>query len=315
MRKAFATASIRLHGHSVSGIEIDMVTSDRSAQGLRPITAPDMEYTVIAGYRFFDLKNKSEIRYPLRSFCRQLDLVGTILLSDEGINCYVAGTHQSIERFKTHLHDELLVPTIEWKEHRSLTMPWRRMLVKLKKEIITMGFPDIRPADFTAKNISPKQFKEWLDTDKDMMVIDTRNDYEVKLGKFKTAIDLHVANFTEFALRARELPSAAKDKPVVMYCTGGIRCEKASALFLKHYGFKEVYQLKGGILNYFKEVGGDHFEGECLVFDRRVGLSPNEVESNQCFVCHANLSAADRLSERYQPFLRCPHCADIQKTQ
>lgn len=268
----------------------------------------EAEFTVIAGYRFFDLERPREAQQILRSRCRDLGLKGTILLSHEGINSYVSGSAEAIRQYKNLIHEELQFPTIDYKEHQSPRHAWQYMFVKVKKEIIRMGFPDIRPADFTAEAITPREFKKWLDEKRDITVIDTRNDYEVEQGKFKGALDLRVATFQEFAQKAGTLPDELKEKPVVMYCTGGIRCEKASALFLKHYGFKQVYQLQGGILNYFKDVGGDHYEGDCLVFDRRVSLSPAEEEARHCFKCKAPISDEDHQRPDYIPFESCPSC-------
>ena len=232
----------------------------------------DHLFKVIAGYKFFDLKNPEEIRLPLRKFCRDLGMKGTILLSREGLNSYLSGTPEAIDQYLHHLHAELKVPEMEYKNSISHFQPFTRMLVKVKKEIITMGFPEILPHEFTGPRISPETFKDWLDRNKEMMVLDTRNDYEIGFGKFKNARDLNSTTFKDFAQKAAEMPDEIKQKPVVMYCTGGIRCEKASALFLKKYNFKEVYQLDGGILNYFNQVGSDHFEGKCFVFDNRIAV-------------------------------------------
>lgn len=272
------------------------------------MSASDFKFTVIAGYRFFDIADPKSAQAKLRDRCKTLNILGTIILSHEGINSYVAGSHESIESFKNFLQVDLGFPEIEFKQHQSSAAPWRYLMVKVKKEIITMGDSDIRPVDFTGDRISPKQFKQWLDEKKDIAVLDTRNGYEVEFGKFSNAIDLRVRTFKEFAERVTELPENLKKKPLVMYCTGGIRCEKASALLLKKHGYEEVYQLDGGILNYFKEVGGDHYEGECLVFDRRVGLNPHEVESKHCYNCHTPLSADDLNDPHYVPFRNCPHC-------
>ncbi len=265
-------------------------------------------YKLLNGYRFFDWDQPELIRFPLRTFCRDLKLVGTILLSREGINVSVSGTAMAVEEFRSALVHKFQVPVITYKEYDTERLAWKKMLVKMKKEIITMGFPDIRPAEFTGPTLSPVEFKKWLSENREMTVLDTRNDYEVRLGKFKSAVDLHATSFTDFAKRAAHLPEEIKQKPVVMYCTGGIRCEKASALFLKHYGFKEVYQLEGGILQYFKDVGQDHYEGECLVFDRRVGLSGEELEYRRCFKCDRELTVEDIEHPAYEPFESCPSC-------
>ncbi len=273
-------------------------------------TQINTQYTVLQGYRFFDLPNPEAVRFPLRDLCRSLNLVGTIILSKEGMNISLAGTTEAICEYKSRFQKEFNLPPVEYKEHFSERLAWRQIIVKIKKEIITMGVPDIRPMDFTGENLPAREFKKWLDEKRDITVIDTRNNYEIELGKFKSAVDLNVRTFSEFAKKAADLPQEMKEKPLVMYCTGGIRCEKASALFLKHYGFKEVYQLEGGILKYFKEVGGDHYDGECLVFDRRVGLNPQEVETNYCVNCKTPLNLSDYTHPKFIPFLRCPACAN-----
>jgi predicted sulfurtransferase len=269
-----------------------------------------MTFKVISGYKFFHLTNALEIRFPLREFCRAHQLKGSILLSSEGVNSFVAGTSEAIQMYKDHVHKTLGFPSFVYKENDSDHQPFTRMLVKIKKEIISMGMPEIKPEEFTGPALSPRNFKSWLDEGRDVVVVDTRNDYEVQLGKFKNALDLKVGSFREFAQKAATLNEDIKSKPVVMYCTGGIRCEKASALFLQKYGFKEVYQLEGGILNYFKEVGGDHFEGECFVFDQRVALnsSAKETETDQCYACRAVLTVEELSSSDYIPFKHCPHC-------
>lgn len=236
-------------------------------------------FQTIAGYKFFTFENYKEIRFPLRTFCRDLGLKGTILLSPEGINSFLAGSPEAVQKYWDHLHQEVQIPLMDYKIQSVDFQPFSRMLVKIKKEIITMGVEEMIPLRSTGPRLSPKEFKNWLDENKEMVVLDTRNDYEIEFGKFKSAIDLRVKSFRDFAKNAATLPDSMKSKPVVMYCTGGIRCEKASALFIDKLGFKEVYQLDGGILNYLKECGYAHYEGECFVFDERV-TSNQKVKSS-----------------------------------
>jgi len=275
----------------------------------------ESRFKVVAAYKFFDLKNALEIRFPLRDFCKSLGMKGTILLASEGLNSFLAGTEEAIETYKKEAVSQFGLPSMTYKEHFSHRQPFTRMLVKIKKEIISTGMPDLRPADYTAPALSPNEFKKWLDEKKEVTVFDTRNHYEVKLGKFKGAIDLNVRSFREFAAKSAKLPDELKSKPVVMYCTGGIRCEKAGALFLQKYGFKEVYQLQGGILNYFKVAGDSHFEGECMVFDHRVGIDANDSETNKCFVCESKLSFEDIKSADFIAFKHCPHCKNQELLQ
>ncbi len=233
----------------------------------------EKRFQVIAAYKFFDIADPQSIREPLRNFCQALGMKGTILLSCEGINFNVSAESSKLDEFRKYLTSDLKFPELEFKEHFFESQPFNRMLVKVKKEIISMGMPEIKPADFTGPNLAPVEFKKWLDEKRDITVLDTRNDYEVEMGKFENAVHLNVGTFRKFAEVAKDLPSEMKEKPLVMYCTGGIRCEKASALFIQKYGFKNVYQLEGGILKYFQEVGSDHYQGDCWVFDQRVGLN------------------------------------------
>ncbi|WP_372367487.1 rhodanese-related sulfurtransferase [Candidatus Uabimicrobium sp. HlEnr_7] len=228
------------------------------------------QYLNVAAYAFFKIENLTDQRDRLLNFCTEKQLRGSILLAEEGMNLYVCGLSENIENLQDYLHKELNVPQMEYKQSWSDFQPFRRMLVKIKNEIITMKQDDIKPEEHTGPRLSPKEFKKWLDENRDIYVLDTRNDYEIKHGKFEQAQHLDVKSFTEFAEKAQELDENIKEKPVVMYCTGGIRCEKASSLFLKNYGFKEVYQLEGGILKYFEECGGEHYDGDCFVFDDRI---------------------------------------------
>jgi len=185
------------------------------------------------------------------------------------------------------------------------------MLVKRKREIIALGMDDIRPAEFTGPYISPEDFKQMLDEGDDVVVLDTRNDYETRVGMFEGAVDLDIATFREFPGAIEELPEEYRSKTVVMYCTGGIRCEKASAVMLKS-GFDDVRQLEGGILGYFEECGGTHWKGDCFVFDQRVALDHQleETEIVMCFKCREPLSADEQKSEQYVIGQYCPYCIE-----
>jgi len=264
----------------------------------------------IAGYHFFDLPKPEELRLQLKEFCLNQDLKGTVLLSTEGVNIFVAGLPVNISHFKSFLIQDLKFPAISFRESWSQERPYNRMLVRLKKEIISMGVKDVRPQNFTSPYIEPKELHQWLKSGKDILLLDTRNDFEIKLGKFSGAQDLNVNSFREFARLAKNAPKDWRKKPLVMYCTGGIRCEKASALFLKKYGFKEVYQLAGGIINYFQHCGNDYFDGECFVFDKRVCLDGdlNETPTQQCFNCRAVVALENLSHPDYQPPNSCPQC-------
>ena len=183
------------------------------------------------------------------------------------------------------------------------------MLVKRKREIISLGMDEIRPAEFTGPHISPKEFKQMLDDGDEVVVLDARNDYETRVGMFDGAVELDIASFREFPEAIGSLPDEYRSKTVVMYCTGGIRCEKASAVMLKA-GFDDVRQLEGGILGYFEECGGTHWNGDCFVFDQRVALDHQleETEIVMCFKCREPLSADEQESEQYVIGQHCPYC-------
>jgi len=265
--------------------------------------------TNISTYRFAELTGLKELREELTASCKSWDLKGTILLSTEGINLFVAGAAESIKRLLMKLRSipglEDLTPKVSLSE----TQPFSRMLVRLKKEIISFGVEAVRPANYTSPKLAARDLKQWLDEGRPVILLDTRNDYEVKLGTFKGALVPHINTFREFPEAVRKLPDEMKDQPVVMFCTGGIRCEKAGP-FMEMEGFKNIYQLDGGILKYFEECGGDHYEGECFVFDQRVGVDPGlrETETTVCFACQAPLDRTDQEDYRYLEGVSCPHC-------
>ena len=222
----------------------------------------------IAGYKFVPLSDLALLRADLLAVCRELQLKGTILLSLEGINLTLAGECADVESFKNYLKNNPFFSEMSFRESYSSFVPFKKMKIKLKKEIITMRCPEIQPDKHTAPRISPKQLKEWLDEERDFLLLDTRNDYEVDFGTFSRAKHFNLNHFCKFPQEAEKLE---RTKPIVMFCTGGVRCEKAGA-YMVEAGFPEVYQLDGGILNYFSEVGGAHYDGECFVFDERVAL-------------------------------------------
>ena len=265
--------------------------------------------TNISTYRFAELTGLKALREELQASCKAWSLKGTILLSTEGINLFVAGAADSIDGLLARLRS---IPGLEGltpKVSLSDSQPFNRMLVRLKKEIISFGVEAVRPADYTSPKIAPKELKRWLDEGRAVTLLDTRNDYEVKLGTFKGAIDPDIKTFRGFPGFVRSLPGELKDQPVVMFCTGGIRCEKAGP-FMEMEGFKRIYQLDGGILKYFEECGGDHYDGDCFVFDQRVGVDPALCESDHavCFACLAPLDATDQEDPRFVQGRSCPHC-------
>ena len=265
--------------------------------------------TNISTYRFAELSGLKDLREELIASCKSWNLKGTILLSTEGINLFIAGAAESIDLLLGKLRSIPGLESLEPKVSLSDTQPFNRMLVRVKKEIISFGMESIRPADYTSPKIAATELKRWLDEGKPVTLLDTRNDYEVKLGTFKGAIIPNISTFRQFPDAVRKLPEELKDQPVVMFCTGGIRCEKAGP-FMEQQGYRNIYQLDGGILKYFEECGGDHYDGECFVFDQRVGVDPGLSESNYaiCFVCQAPLDAADQEDPRHVEGVSCPHC-------
>ncbi|MGE3320429.1 MAG: rhodanese-related sulfurtransferase [Candidatus Berkiella sp.] len=231
-----------------------------------------MQYVNLSGYKFIKLSNLDEVQQALLTTCQDLGLKGTILLSEEGINAFVCALPHHVTPFEESI--KAIVGDIAFKKSPSKDVPFTKMLVKVKPEIITFGVDTIDPIAKPAPTISAAKFKEWLDNKKEVVILDTRNDYEVQLGTFKNAIHLNIDHFRQFPEAVSQLPQEYKDKPIVTFCTGGIRCEKA-APFLLEQGFKEVYQLDGGILKYLEETQGAHFEGECFVFDNRIAVDTN----------------------------------------
>jgi UPF0176 protein len=265
--------------------------------------------TNISSYRFAELTGLKDLREELIPFCNERVLKGTILLSTEGINLFVAGAAEAIAALLVRLRSIPGLEGLEPKVSISDKQPFNRMLVRVKREIISFGMESIRPADYTSPKLPAAELKRWLDEGRPVTLLDTRNDYEVKLGTFKGALVPHINTFREFPDAVRKLPNELKDQPVVMFCTGGIRCEKAGP-FMEQEGFKTIYQLDGGILKYFEECGGAHYDGECFVFDQRVGVDPGLHESDHaiCFACQSPLDTADQQDPRYVIGESCPIC-------
>jgi UPF0176 protein len=230
-----------------------------------------MQFINLAGYKFVKLDELPDLRASLREHCRDLGLRGTLILSPEGINAFVAGPESAIGDFKALLRADGRFADLRFKESRSASQPFRRMLVKIKPEIITLRVPGLDPAGRPAPALAPAQLKRWLDEGRDVLLLDTRNAFEFELGTFRNAMHLNLKSFGEFPQAAATLDPALKGKTIVTFCTGGIRCEKAAPLLIQK-GFGDVYQLEGGILEYFEHCGAEHFDGRCFVFDERTSL-------------------------------------------
>jgi UPF0176 protein len=273
-------------------------------------------YFNISGYLFADLTELKHWRAHLLDQCKAHQLKGTILLSTEGINLFLAGLREDIDLLISEVQKIPGLEKFRAKFSESDHQPFNRMLVRIKKEIISFGVDAVKPAHYTSRHLPAATLKQWLDEGRPITLLDTRNDYEVKLGTFRNALPIKIDHFRQFPDAVRQLPEEMKKQPIVTFCTGGIRCEKA-APFMEMEGFENIYQLDGGILKYFEEVGGDHYDGECFVFDHRVGLDPSlrETPSAVCFRCQAPLDEDDQLDSRFVEGESCPYCfkTDEQK--
>ncbi len=265
----------------------------------------------IAGYRFARIPEQQldQLRRSLKKLCLSRRLKGTILISREGINLFVAGDRAGIDALLRQIRQLAGFASFAVKESFSEDQPFRRMLVKVKREIIAFGVEAIDPAVHTSTRVDPAQLKQWLDDGQELVLLDVRNDYEVELGTFKSACAMGIDRFRDFPAAAQRLPKSMRMKRVITFCTGGIRCEKA-APYLESIGFDNVYQLDGGILKYLELCGGDHYDGECFVFDQRVAVDDtlSETDTSQCFACRSSLSLLDRAEPTYVAGKSCPHC-------
>ena len=228
----------------------------------------------IAAYRFVALDHLPQLRAAFKARGEELGLKGTILVAGEGINLFLAGAAANVEAFLETLLTDARFASIDVKRTWSAKQPFNRLLVKIKREIVSMHRPEVNPREMPAPRLAAQELKRWLDEGRAVVLLDTRNQFEVDLGTFENTLSLGLNSFSDFPCATPALPEELKDQPIVTFCTGGIRCEKA-APWLISQGFREVYQLDGGILNYFEQCGGAHFRGECFVFDQRVALDPS----------------------------------------
>jgi len=263
----------------------------------------------LAAYRFVALDDLANRRSRLKTQCSQLQLKGTVLLSEEGINLFVAGNREAIDELLTTLRSDPLLSDLNVKESFSQEQPFRRMHVKIKHEIIPFGVKGIDPRQQTSEKISALELKQWLDEGRPVTLLDTRNDYEIGLGTFQGALPIGISHFRDFPAAVDLLDDHLKQQPVVMFCTGGIRCEKAGP-YMEQAGYRNIYQLDGGILKYFEECGNAHYDGDCFVFDQRVALDSKLATTPYvlCFACQQPLDQNDRRSSKYVPGQSCPHC-------
>ncbi|MBP6096398.1 MAG: hypothetical protein KBF58_05465 [Methyloversatilis sp.] len=230
-------------------------------------------YANTAVYRFVRLDDREALRARIDEAARSRNLLGTVLLATEGINIFLAGLESDMRAFFDELQQDARFDELDIKWSWSGTLPFKRLRVRLKKEIVTVGAPDFNLNETPAPYLPPAELKRWYDEGRRFVILDTRNRWEIEQGTFEGAVDPGVNSFGEFPA-ALERFADLKDTPVVTFCTGGIRCEKAAPL-MKRAGFNQVYQLEGGILRYFEEVGGAHWRGNCVVFDDRGALTPD----------------------------------------
>ena len=267
-------------------------------------------WTVAALYRFVPLSDLSKVQAAMKAACEENGICGTILIAPEGINGTIAGVGEKLDAIIDVLDRLAGVRSGELKYSTSTGKPFLRMKVRVKKEIITMAAPEANPTKAVGQYVTAQDWNNLI-SDPDVTVLDTRNDYETAVGIFKGAIDPDIQKFTDFKNFVAEKLDPAKNKKIAMFCTGGIRCEKASSYMLAH-GFEEVYHLQGGILKYLETIPADQslWEGECFVFDRRVAVGHGLEEGNHniCYGCRFPLKEGDRASDMYEEGVSCPRC-------
>ncbi|MCF6251324.1 MAG: rhodanese-related sulfurtransferase [Methylococcaceae bacterium] len=270
------------------------------------------DIVVSALYKFVTLDDYASLRKPLLTRMEENHVKGTLLLAKEGINGTIAGDRKGIDALLTWLRSDPRFADLETKESYEQAMPFYRTKVKLKKEIVTMGIDGIDPKNIVGTYVKPEDWNALI-SDPDVLLIDTRNDYEVTIGAFKGAVNPKTETFREFSKYVKQQLDPTKHKKIAMYCTGGIRCEKSTA-YLKEQGFEDVYHLQGGILKYLEQVPVDQsaWQGECFVFDNRVAVNHNleKGQYDQCYACRYPITEDDKNSEQYQQGVSCPHCYD-----
>ncbi len=272
------------------------------------------KFLTVAFYHFAEILNYQAFQGPLLKFCNKQNIKGTILLADEGINGTVSGQKDAVLALIQYIkYDKIFndkFNTLSYKESWASANPFYRMKVRLKKEIVALGVKGISPTKKVGQYIKPEEWNQLLQ-DPEVVVIDTRNDYEFDIGTFKNAVNPKTKTFREFPKFVENKLDPKQHKKVAMFCTGGIRCEKATSLMLEK-GFQEVYHLQGGILKYLETVPEKEslWQGECFVFDQRVAVKHNLVEGDydQCYACRHPLSPAELKSNQYQAGIACPYC-------
>ena len=268
------------------------------------------QYVTCALYKFVALPNYGSIRHPLLKVMTDNNVYGTLLLASEGINGTISSTREGIDAVLSWLDQQPGLDNIDTKESWDTEIPFYRTKVKLKKEIVTMGVEGIDPKQVVGTYVKPEDWNDLI-SDPDVVLVDTRNDYEVEIGTFKGAINPQTTSFREFPQWAKDNLGASKNKKVAMFCTGGIRCEKSTA-YMKEQGFDEVYHLQGGILKYLEQVPQEQtlWQGECFVFDNRVAVDHDLKRGSydQCHACRMPITEQEKTLETYTEGLSCHHC-------
>jgi UPF0176 protein len=268
------------------------------------------QYVTCALYKFVALPNYGSIRHPLLKVMTDNKVFGTLLLASEGINGTISSTREGIDAVLSWLDQQPGLDNIDTKESWDTEIPFYRTKVKLKKEIVTMGVEGIDPKQVVGTYVKPEDWNDLI-SDPDVVLVDTRNNYEVEIGTFKGAMDPQTASFREFPQWAKDNLDPGKNKKVAMFCTGGIRCEKSTA-YMKEQGFDEVYHLQGGILKYLEQVPKEQtlWQGECFVFDNRVAVDHDLKRGSydQCHACRMPITEQEKTLETYREGLSCHHC-------
>ena len=288
----------------------------RLAWGAVNMTEPS-QFVVAALYHFARLDNFREMQSPLLALCEAQGIRGTLLLAQEGVNGTISGSRAGIDAVLAWLRSDPRLAALEHKESLSDRHPFVRLKIKLKKEIVTLGVPFVDPTAVVGTYVDPAEWNALIQ-DPEVIVIDTRNDYEVAIGTFQGAVDPKTQTFRQFPQYVAEQLDPAKHKKVAMFCTGGIRCEKASS-YMRQQGFETVYHLKGGILKYLEEVPAEAslWQGECFVFDERVGVTHGLAEgvAELCYGCRRAITPEDKLAPGYEEGISCPACHDSLSEQ
>ncbi len=283
-----------------------------TVEQLAPVAASanNSQWVVAALYQFREVANPADLQQRLLDLVKTINLCGTLIVAGEGINGTVAGDRQAIDTIHQFLLNEGF-NAMEYKESDSAEKPFRKMKIKLKKEIVTLGV-EVKPRDLVGHYCTPEEWNDLIVRD-DVILIDTRNDYEFKAGTFQGAIDPQTESFREFPEYVKQQLEQHRDKKVAMFCTGGIRCEKSTSLLLQE-GFKEVYHLKGGILKYLEEMPQEKslWEGECFVFDGRTAVTHGVAEgvNEKCHACGWPTTPEERALSSYEHGVSCVHCID-----